>query len=201
MSLKQTRLATEEILETAEGDREACARLAVATTESTRQHFLEYLQQHCIPENFPIEKYARSIIFYFATWVGSSRRSFPNLSAALAYRHKEKVYADWCKQQFIETAGINWKAVDKEALLQSIPAYAVPMLSEPYPPPKTFMAETKAIRKHHAQFLLRDKLHDKRDTHKPITMFEENRLQLDIGPREDAHIYDAEDGSLIGMVV
>ncbi len=199
-------IAIKALLASVEADTEACGLLSVATTPESQHIFFTYLISNHIPATFPKSKLSGDFFQSFMSWagqLGSVQNPSPRISAALAYRQKQKQITYWSKQNFIETAGLNWKAVDKEAFLSSITVYkekARPF-DDPYPPLDVLMAETKSISNINHKFFYTDKIHDKRDKRRPIKPIKESEIQRDIRYDQSAIIRDADDDSLVGMVI
>ncbi|KAJ3554188.1 hypothetical protein NP233_g12477 [Leucocoprinus birnbaumii] len=204
---KITDSAIKALLTSVEADLEACGLLAVATTGGLRDEFCNHIRTHHIPRDFPEFPNNFDLFHAFTTWAGSlgSIHNIParNIPAALAYRAREKLHHRWSKENFIETAGINWKAVDKDKFLASIPQRVVTPLprDQPYPPPDAWIAETEDIASMNHKFINVEDLHDRRDCRRPIKFLDPGQLQLDIGPGESVMIQDGSDGSFVGLVI
>ncbi|KAJ3551362.1 hypothetical protein NP233_g13095 [Leucocoprinus birnbaumii] len=207
---KKGKAAVLQLLAAVDGDLEACSLLAVATTPEACEAFCSHVKRVHVPPNFPKKKLSGEFFHQFASWAGqltstSLDRQPPfaarNIPAAYAYRSQKKKDVRWSKQHFIETAGLNWKAVDKDAFLSGIPSFTAKALPDcPYPPPEVWITETKAIKKLNRKHFHEEDLHDNRDRRRPFMHLDASKLQLDIKPTESARIYD-DDGNLIMMVV
>ncbi|KAJ3552227.1 hypothetical protein NP233_g12930 [Leucocoprinus birnbaumii] len=195
------------LLSSVEADLTTCSLLSVATTPGAQESFCDRVKRRHVPPGFPEIELSGSLFPRFMSWAGQlgSVRHLPacHIPAAMAYHRNQKKAHHWSKQHFIETARLNWKAVDKASFLDAIPAYTLPSLpsNAPYPPADAWVAETTEIQDLNEHFIKVEKLHDKRDHRRPIELLDPSRLKLDIKPTESARIYDEKDGSLIGMIL
>ncbi|KAJ3560342.1 hypothetical protein NP233_g10901 [Leucocoprinus birnbaumii] len=202
-----TDAAIKSLLASIDADLEACGHLAVATNEELRNIFVEYIRTHHIPESFPNFPKNSDLFHAFTTWAGElgTIHQIPvdNIPAALAYHSREKQEHCWSKEHFIETARINWKAVNKDEFLAAIPSHVIRPLprNKPYPPPDLWIAETAEIARLNSKFINDNPLHNTRDRRRPVALLDESQLQLDIGPQQSAVIRDSSDGSLVAVVI
>lgn len=163
---KKFSAAVNALLESVEADAETCGLLAVATTPNAQQAFCNRLLSKNVPKEFPRSKFATNLFAQFTSWAGQIGSTRPistiRIPIALKYRLKEKEFVRWSKQHFIDTTGLNWKAVDKDAFLADITKYYVRSCppGDSYPPPNVLIAESAEIEKMNHKFFYDDPLHD-----------------------------------------
>ena len=109
-------------------------------------------------------------------------------------------------KKVIRTLGLNWKAKGKRAACQntrfsSARNIYVSRLDTPYPPRNHWVVESQAILDLWKHELCHGKLHDKRTKRHPIHFLDSAKLAANIGPTEDAFIYDAATRELICAVI
>lgn len=200
--------AETSLLAAVEADQEACSLLATATTPSTRAAFYKYvLDEIGLPKDLPRPSGPGAFLDDFTSWAGQlgtiRNISVKNLPAALAYRLQEKDLLRWSKKHFIETAQLNWRAVDKAKFLSKFNVHKVAPLprNKIYPPVDQYIAETQEIYNKNHQFICVDNLHDSRDHRRDIHMLKESKLQKDIPFDQSAIFYDKATNRFIGMVI
>ncbi|KAF8351718.1 hypothetical protein F5887DRAFT_874065 [Amanita rubescens] len=109
-------------------------------------------------------------------------------------------------KKVVHTLGLNWKAREKRAACQqarfsSAKNIYLPCLDAPYPPRNHWVIESQAILDLWKRELCHGKLHNKRTKRHPIHFLDPSKLAANIGPTEDAFIYDAATKELICVII
>lgn len=165
-------------------------------TDQDKGGFLGRIRQHfAIPEKMP------DLSLFRSTMACIKLPSCPKGIASKAAGFKtSKSRVRKRKRNFIDDAGLHVSDADRKAFLDTIPVYKVKALPTPYPPFKKIVSETPGIHKKWYGYFKTGYQADKRKARLAIHHLNPKKLQLDIGPTENARILGP-DGKLVGLVI
>lgn len=147
MTALEFHLAKEAVFRHAQHDEDLCYLLANAYGASQHLVLAEHIYHYYYPPNLPQQK-PTSLVNEFMAWTGQSDISpfiSPVLQAALVACSLEHGQYQVEKWALLVCTQLNPKALDWDYFLALVPTITCSQLSNPYPLPLLYVAETQAI--------------------------------------------------------
>jgi hypothetical protein len=107
------------------------------------------------------------------------------------------------KRKFIERIGLDWSTATKATSINLITTVYLRQLpkAKEYPPRRKWVYESETIYTKWRAYIEKGKLPDKREEVRGMCRVDPTQLQLDIGPRESAIVYDNSTHKLVALVI
>jgi hypothetical protein len=178
----------------------------IAVSDNQKTFFIDQLLI-ALPGAFSGRTEAPPHLFDILTiWFGKLKDAPSKFDAVATVIYlRKKYFSDQRnkKLDFIHRIGLNWSPATRDSFLKGVPAFYLPKLRTPFPVIGHWMCESDAIDAKWRDYLEHDPRAqpDKRRKRQPIFRTDPSLLSLDIGPDQDAVVYDADTGELIMLIL